>query len=46
MTKFNTLIKFKDNTVMYQRNKNEAFENADFYVRRALRGYTSGPIGD
>ena len=28
MTKFNTLIKFKDNTVMYQRNSNEAFENA------------------
>ena len=28
MTKFNTLIKFKDNTVMYQRDSNEAFTNA------------------
>mgnify|MGYP004449800191 FL=1 len=27
-------------------DENEAFENADFYVRRALSGYTSGPIGD
>ena len=28
MVKFNTLIKFKDNTVMYQRDSNEAFTNA------------------
>ena len=28
MTKFNTLIKFKDNTVMYSRDHKEAFENA------------------
>ena len=28
MTKFNTLIKFKDNTVMYTRDSNEAFTNA------------------
>jgi hypothetical protein len=28
MTKFNTLIKFKDNTVMYSRDHIEAFENA------------------
>ena len=30
MTKFNTLIKFKDNTVMYQRDSNKAFTNAKF----------------
>jgi hypothetical protein len=28
MTKFNTLINFKDGTHMYQRDSNEAFENA------------------
>ena len=28
MTKFKTLINFKDGTQMYQRNSNEAFENA------------------
>ena len=28
MTKFNTLIKFKDNTVMYSRDHKKAFENA------------------
>jgi hypothetical protein len=28
MVKFNTLIKFKDNTVMYQRDSNKAFTNA------------------
>ena len=28
MTKFDTLINFKDGTQMYQRNSNEAFENA------------------
>jgi hypothetical protein len=28
MVKFNTLIKFKDNTVMYQRDSNAAFTNA------------------
>ena len=28
MTKFETLINFKDKTSMYQRNSNEAFENA------------------
>ena len=28
MTKFKTLINFKDGTQMYQRNSNEAFESA------------------
>ena len=28
MTKFKTLIKFKDNTIMYARDHKEAFENA------------------
>ena len=28
MTKFKTLINFKDGTSMYQRNSNEAFESA------------------
>ena len=28
MTKFDTLINFKDGTQMYQRDSNEAFENA------------------
>jgi len=28
MTKFNTLINFKDGTQMYQKDSNEAFENA------------------
>ena len=27
-------------------DEDEAFENADYYVRRALSGYTSTPIGD
>jgi len=28
MTKFNTLLKFKDGSHMYQRNHKEAFKNA------------------
>jgi len=28
MTKFNTLINFKDGSSMYQRNSQEAFDNA------------------
>ena len=28
MVKFKTLIKFKDKSIMYQRDSNEAFENA------------------
>ena len=28
MTKFNTMINFKDGTSIYQRDSNEAFENA------------------
>jgi len=27
-------------------DEDEAFENADYYVRRALSGYTSTPLGD
>ena len=28
MVKFNTMVNFKDGSSMYQRNSNEAFENA------------------
>jgi len=28
MVKFNTMVNFKDRSVMYQRDSNEAFENA------------------
>ena len=27
-------------------DEDEAFDNADYYVRRALSGYTSTPLGD
>ena len=51
MTKFNTLIKFKDNTVMYSRDHKEAFENAkskglNIPKDLAIAGFTDGLISE